>query len=673
MGPLLLMAGAPFGGPAPPSRLVMPMSQHTPFVVLLSFAPLLAQDLLPSPIQPVGDRSAVTRSAGLQAARDGVGLHGGGAHYRATFTGAGMRFEPALGRTAPTLQHLSLRPLRVQRGGTDVLRVAAAEAPVQVERAAHYTHAPGIVERFDVRADGVELSWTFATRPAGEGDLVVRYAVDTSLPSPQPANGGLVFTLPGIGGVSIGDVTGIDAAGRRADGDVRWLDGEVELSLPADFVANATYPLVLDPLVGGQLGISSGLTYTDGEPDAAYDATTNRFLVVWQRTLAANNTEVRGQLVSAAGALVGSTIFFSSNGLADRPRVANLGTRDRFGVVWTQLVGNTSTVQIQFAQAGSGALSATGSIASSTTTQFTHADIGSQPDAPLASSRGFVAIWEDNDVDAVRARRHWFNAADALVSSSPFSVFTDTILGSSFEEPAISRAAGPDGKLLVVARRDSALFTNSAIEAAVVDAGSNTVGALVTMASSSVDELFAPDVDGFAGKWVVAWERDSSGPNFYDSVRATSVFLDGSNSLVVGSGTTFGGTLTVRASAPSLGYTAGRTWLGYQQVNVLPSSTTTLRVAAIDSGTCASCADTFSVGFPDGPRIVVATMTSGGDTAGELCLAVYTTRSTTSTRSCCATTARAAATRTSAARAAPAARRASTTPPASAAAACATR
>ncbi|MEO6594246.1 MAG: hypothetical protein ABIP94_05790 [Planctomycetota bacterium] len=597
------------------------MNSQTFFIAFSLALQLAAQDHLPSPIQAVGKQLALADSAGLQTARDGAGLRGGGADYRVHFTGNGMRFEPALGKAAPETAHLALVPTAVRRGEVPVAGLPSSNAPTADACLATYTHAPGVEERYDVRPEGVELSWRFAQPLAGSGDLVVRYAVDSSLGAPRTDGRTLVFAGE-HGGVRVGGVTGLDARGRSVDGGLQWIDGGLEMSLPASFVATATYPIVLDPLIGTIVSISSGLTYADGAPDAAYDATTNRFLVVWQRTFSASNVDVRGQLVTAGGSLVGTTIFFGSAGVASPPRVANLGVRDRFGVVWTQLVGSTSTVELQTVEAGNGALTFSAIVATSTTSQFQSADIGSQCEAPIGTSRGFVIIYEDNDVDAIRARRYWFNAADTLLASSAFSVFTDVLLGSTYVQPAIARTASDDGRLLVVARRKSTLFTNSYIEGAAINAGNNTVSATGTIASSSANELFLPDVDGYASRWVVAWERSGMSA-VYDAVRVAPVFLDGGTGLLTGTFATFGGSLLTRASAPTVGYTPGRTWLGYQNVSTLPSTSTTLRVAAIDSGSCANCNDPFIVPFPDGTRIVVATMTSGGLTTGEDALAVY--------------------------------------------------
>ena len=598
------------------------MNLPAPFLCLAACAVATCQDPLPTTVRAVDAARTLTGTAGLQRAGDGV-LRGGGSAYRVSLRGGGMRFEPALGAAAGQTAYVELTPVAVRRGTEPVLEPRPATRPAARERVAVYEHAPGVQERYDVRPEGVELSWWFASTPAGAGDLVVRYELATSLPAPRAAGGGLELVLPGIGGVRIGDVTGIDANGARADGDVRWVDGGLELSLPASFVDTAAYPLVLDPLIGGVFDVIA-VGNDDTEPDAAYDATTNRWLVVWRRVFSASDADVRGQLVNNGGTLSGGTIFFGSTGVASRPRVANLGVRDRFAVVWTQNASGTSTIEMQTVEAGNGTLSFSAVVATSAATQFGDCDVGTQCEAPVGTSRGIVVVYEDNDADAIQARRYWFNSSDVLVSSSPFALFTNTLLGSGYVQPAIARTASADGDLLVVARRTGGLLGGSGIVARLVDAGSNTPPtAGSTVVSSTENDLFVPDVDGYAGKWVVAWERagTSTGTTTtYDAVRVAPVELVGST-LSVGSTTTFGGTIITRATAPSLGYTPGRTWLGYQSSSLL--SPTSLRAIAIDSDSCANCTDSFTVGSPAGPRIVVATMTSGGLTTGEDCLAVF--------------------------------------------------
>ncbi|HEX5054064.1 MAG TPA: hypothetical protein VFZ65_19955, partial [Planctomycetota bacterium] len=158
------------------------MDATGPFVALAVAASLAAQDPV-SRIRALGALQAVAHNSGLQAHGAGDGLVGVGADYRAWFRDQGVRYEPALGTAAPTTQYVTLSVPAVSRGGK-ALATDASASPVQHERVASYARAAGVEERFDVQPDGVELTWTFAARPAGDGDLVVRYAVHTSLGEP---------------------------------------------------------------------------------------------------------------------------------------------------------------------------------------------------------------------------------------------------------------------------------------------------------------------------------------------------------------------------------------------------------------------------------------------------------------------------------------------------------
>lgn len=590
---------------------------------VLTVLPLAAQSPLPSTIEAVGDRTSITGNSGLQPSASG--LRGGGAAYRAEFTAGERRFEPALGRLAPTTLRVSLAPNALRRGEQALALLRPQSLPQQRERCASFAHDGGVEERFDVRPEGLALSWHFPQPLAGDGDLVVRYAVASTLGAPLSSSDGLRFGGE-HGGVHIGGVTGIDARGRSVAGSLQWVEGGIELSLPDAFVDAATYPIVLDPLIGTWFPVSSGLTFDDGEPDAAYDATTNRFLVVWRRTFSATDSDVRGQLVTSGGSLVGGTIFFGSNGVVSPPRVVDLGVRDRFVTAWSQQVGSTSSVQFEAVEAGSGALGFATTVISSTTDQYSGVDIGCETDATIGTSRGVVVVYDDSGLDAIRARRYWWNSIDALQSAASYSVFVDTLLGVVYSQPAISRTAAADGSLLVAAKRRSVLLGGSAIEVAKISSAPGGVSATVVVASNSNDVLAAPDVDGYGGRWNVAWEQNSvAGTLTYDAVKVAPVGFDAvANALVVGTPVTFGGSPLGQARAPSLGWTPGRTWLGYEFTATLPMpATTTLRVAAIDSASCATCNDSFTVGFPDGPRIVVATGVSGGATTMETALVVY--------------------------------------------------
>jgi len=99
---------------------------------------------------------------------------------------------------------------------------------------------------------------------------------DLKLSEQRGSDGSLRFLGEEFGGVTIGQVVGIDGNGDRATGSMQYEDGVLELRLPQSFVDGAALPLVLDPMIGSEIAIGSSSTYHQHSPDVADDAATDR-------------------------------------------------------------------------------------------------------------------------------------------------------------------------------------------------------------------------------------------------------------------------------------------------------------------------------------------------------------------------------------------------------------
>lgn len=259
-----------------------------------------------------------------------------GAAYKARVTDDAVTFVPALGEAAPGNSRLTLRLQSVRRGeATTWQRTTATRGAVHTEADAITIARDTFVERYDARADGLEQSFVFAERQRGSGDLVVRCELDTPLQPQWRADGTLWFHDGRTGGVTFGSVVGIDAAGRRCAGALQVQDGALDLRLPAWFVDGASYPLVLDPLIGTAAQLSGSSQDCD-QQDAAYSAADDDWLVVWRRTYNATDADIFGQRIDGNGALVGGTIGIAFNiGLIERaPKVCYVRSRNRHVVAW---------------------------------------------------------------------------------------------------------------------------------------------------------------------------------------------------------------------------------------------------------------------------------------------------------------------------------------------------
>ena len=323
-------------------------------------------------------------------AQDGE-LWGCGDAYKLRFDATHVEFVPAL-PAAPHNHPLRYELAALGRGG-EWVPVGPGDR-VHTATSVHYSR-PGVVERYDVRPEGVEQSYVFDRLPAGGGDLVVRGKVSTAL-RVEPFGDGLRCELPGVGGFTIGGVTGIDAAGNRAAGTMQYADGVLDYRLPAAFVESARLPIVLDPLLGGIFNVAVSTTTDDGDPDVAYDSGNNVYLVVFERVFSATDHDIHCQRVSAAGALVGSRIFLdNSSGTYDyQPSVANSNAADRFVVVWTRLTSPNYDVRGNSVNAADGTFPGTQVVVAGS------ADIEYWPDV------GGEATTADDDVLVV-----WSNLA----------------------------------------------------------------------------------------------------------------------------------------------------------------------------------------------------------------------------------------------------------------------
>jgi hypothetical protein len=134
----------------------------------------------------------------------------------------------------------------VRRGGRDLdgtVRGTKQSGPglVTIERA-------GFVETVHDIPGGVEQSWQFQQAPGRSGDLTVSVAVP-DLDYLSASVDGLVFRRAGTLTVLYGNGTWIDAAGQKSPVPARYVEGHIELTVPADVVADSAFPAVLDPKI----------------------------------------------------------------------------------------------------------------------------------------------------------------------------------------------------------------------------------------------------------------------------------------------------------------------------------------------------------------------------------------------------------------------------------------
>lgn len=247
-----------------------------------------------------------------------------GSNYHATEAEGVLRFTP-LAETA--VAPLELELIEVGRASELVPVETGSPRANGLELAAQVS--PGVEQRFRAEERGLYHSLHFEQRPAGEGELVARFEITFKGECSFDEAGRLVLAANGAPSMRVGAVVGIDAAGRRAFGDLRMNGGHLEYVLPASFVERAQFPLVLDPLIESLTPLGT-FHLALHEPQLSFDAASQRYLLVacFEPQVATGFAPIRdvdGYLFDAELNAIGSVIpieWTSDPGL--EPRVTNV-------------------------------------------------------------------------------------------------------------------------------------------------------------------------------------------------------------------------------------------------------------------------------------------------------------------------------------------------------------
>ena len=383
-------------------------------------------------------------------------LWGVGADYKVRFEGDSWRFVPAFGDRVDISQHLAFELESITRG--DHLIVDAQGATPAVDgTTVDYEHAPGVVERYEVEPQGMAQSFHFASPLAGSGDLVVKGTVDSSLFwDGQPDQGeGLTFTHPAGGSIHYGAVTGIDADGWTVPGSMRFDGSNLELRLPASFVDQAQWPLVLDPVI--QFIIVEARA-NDSQPDVAYDVTENVYAVVWQQLFSTTDVDILLQRFWAggpqkglkAGPLVLVDTHLSTS--TTSPQIANVNMTNRFLVTYEEdpLLNGSHDIKARAVDADPfGSISSPMTIAS-TSAHETGAQIGGERTTSFDQA---MVVWQDNGFGVRGARVKVPNSSAALPDPVVDATFVVSPLPTD-RAPQISKSGGEPGRWLVTWERN---------------------------------------------------------------------------------------------------------------------------------------------------------------------------------------------------------------------------
>ncbi|WP_145195023.1 hypothetical protein [Planctomycetes bacterium Poly30] len=237
-----------------------------------------------------------------------------GTAYKAILSGTGLTFRPIVGKQGSADVEFSLRSIRV--GGEPLaLRNGApfdGGSALQIDRGA-------AIEAYHYDLDKIEQTFTFHELP-GSGDLVVRMDVTTELQA-RVDGAGILFENE-LARVNYGRAFVLDASGEPTPIETTWTPGEIALTVPASYLAGATLPITIDPLISSFV-FAAG-TLDDSKPDVAYDKSQNKYFVAFEDVASATDADLYGFSLSAGGVVDAASFVSLAIGSIDmrRPRVA---------------------------------------------------------------------------------------------------------------------------------------------------------------------------------------------------------------------------------------------------------------------------------------------------------------------------------------------------------------
>ena len=245
--------------------------------------------------------------------------------YKASFGADGFVYVPWFGQAAPRNFPVQFRLREVCVGGQP-LALADAEPQRDGDRV---TFTRGVVqERYELTPQHVEQ--TFVVDTALPGDVVLTLDVVSEL-AEDPATPGLQFGNE-LGCVHYGDAHVVDGARLRRV-PTTWSDGAIRIVVPA--AERTAGALVIDPIIYTS-AFSASLGSDSSQPDIAYDASSNTYLLVWQHPFSASDFDIycefrNGSDGSPIPGTLGTIDFTGFD--HQNPRVANLAAGARFLVV----------------------------------------------------------------------------------------------------------------------------------------------------------------------------------------------------------------------------------------------------------------------------------------------------------------------------------------------------
>ena len=448
------------------------------------------------------------------------GLWASGATYKASFDD-GFTFYPVLGERYPRNLPLRWRTTRIAAGKNDLV-TSDSKARATYTDWRYELEYQGVTEAYDVLEDGVEQTFRFHAAPRTPGDLVVEGEFTTELLATafEAAHAPIVFTdAEGVEILRYGKAFAYDAAGRFTELRTTFDGRSVRIRIEAEWLAEATWPVTLDPLTSrSSIPPNTGSGNDPASyPNIARDDTNNRLLVVYSRPVSATDYDVWARLHTDQFTHLGSIFTDITASWSTRhTSVCWVGGAGRWAVALGRDFDSTnrSRVRVYVHETSNTTLNSGQVLIKATPTGFSDQtpSIGGQTSLAL-DGRAYLVF--RRDMGGVRAQtqdsRVYGTLVDTLSGTFSSEQNLQNLSGVSdydAEFASISQDAGRTGSWMVVwhmFNRGNQGDDWDAIGARVTRIGAITSNATFGPSGTSGRHKLYPQVAGNGGRYLVSY------------------------------------------------------------------------------------------------------------------------------------------------------------------------
>jgi hypothetical protein len=258
--------------------------------------------------------------------------------WKASFSAGHTTFTPFLGSQEPS-RPVGFRLASASVNGREL--VLGGEVTTLRTQRVEIEHGT-VLEAYDLREQGIEQSFVLRELPA-RGELHLDLALDTGLEVAADGEG-FVFRCA-AGAVRYGTAMAIDARGRQLTLLTQRTTAGLQLVVPAEFVAHAAMPLIIDPMISTVTALAPSTAQLKST-DIAFDASLGQYYVTYERSFSATDHDVYVAVLGADMQFQTLVTIDYTSQFWSKPRIATLEAHDMACVVAEQSVGGVAPIGI---------------------------------------------------------------------------------------------------------------------------------------------------------------------------------------------------------------------------------------------------------------------------------------------------------------------------------------